>query len=138
MQKFYVNPTITTPEICFSPDDNQFYIRGLSSPEDVRTLYYPVTKWIKSFIEETQAGKYENFNKTSPVRLQIDLSYFNSSSAKFLYDILLDMKRLHSSGYPVKVEWFHEAEDSDMQEAGADISALVEMEFDIIPKSSGE
>jgi len=48
------------------------------------------------------------------------------------------LKRLDSSGYPVKVEWYYDEEDSDMKEAGADISMLVEMEFDLIPKSPHE
>jgi histidinol phosphatase-like PHP family hydrolase len=37
---------------------------------------------------------------------------------------------------PVKVEWYYDEEDSDMKEAGADISLLVGMEFTYIPKPS--
>ena len=138
MQKFFIDPTETTPGICFSPDDNQFYIRGISSPEDVRALYYPVIEWIKKFIEEVLAGKHKNFNQNNLIRFQIDLSYFNSSSAKFFYDILSELQRLPSEGYPVKVEWFYDEEDSDMKEAGADIALLVDMEFDFIPKPPEE
>jgi len=138
MQKFIIDPTVTTPRICFSPDNNQFYIQGVSSPEDVRSLYYPVLEWIKKFIDEVLAVKHKMYNRDNPLRFQIDLTYFNSSSAKFFYDILIELKRLDAAGYPVKVEWFYDEEDSDMKEAGADISILVEMEFDLIPKSPQE
>jgi len=134
MQKFYIDQTDTTPEINFSPDENRFYIRGISSPEDVRALYYPVLEWIKTFVSEVLAGKVKNYNKDNPIRFQIDLSYFNSSSAKFLFDILSEMKKLFSAGFPVRIEWYYDEEDSDMREAGADISLLVEMEFRFIAK----
>ncbi len=134
MQKFVIDPTITTPGICFSPDNNQFYIRGVSSPEDVRSLYYPVLDWIRKFLDEVLAGKNKMYNKDNALKFQIDLTYFNSASAKFFYDILIELKKLQSSGYPVKVEWFFDEEDSDMKEAGEDISMLVEMTFDFIPK----
>jgi hypothetical protein len=52
MQKLYISPTPTTPEIHFSPSENIFLIRGISSPEDVRALYYPVIEWIKVFANE--------------------------------------------------------------------------------------
>jgi len=81
MQKLIIDPTVTTPGICFSPDNNQFYIRGVSSPEDVRSLYYPVLEWIKKFVDEILAAKHKMYNRDNPLRFQIDLAYFNSSSA---------------------------------------------------------
>jgi hypothetical protein len=138
MQKLIIDPTVTTPGICFSPDNNQFYIQGVSSPEDVRSLYYPVLEWIKKFVDEILAGKHKMYNRDNPLRFRIDLTYFNSSSAKFFYDILIELKRLDAAGYPVKVEWVYDEEDSDMKEAGADISILVEMEFDFTAKPSQE
>jgi hypothetical protein len=129
MQKLFIRQSTLTPEIHFSPDERLFSIKGVSSPEDVRALYYPVIEWIKLFVDEIIRGENKNFNSDSPLRFQIDLSYFNSSSAKFLYDILMELKRLSPEDTPVLIEWIYEAEDSDMYEAGADIAELAEMEF---------
>ena len=129
MQKLHIIQTETTPEILFSPDENIFLIRGNSSPEDVRALYYPVIEWIKNFTEDAMEGAFKTFTKENPVEFHIDLSYFNSSSAKFLFDILSELKRLPVAGYPVNVNWFYEEEDFDMEEAGIDIASLVGMEF---------
>jgi hypothetical protein len=52
MQKLQISPSDTTPEIQFSPEENIFFIRGISSPEDVRAMYYPVIDWIKAFIDD--------------------------------------------------------------------------------------
>jgi hypothetical protein len=129
MHKLQISSTLTTPEIYFSPGENNFFIRGNSSPEDVRALYYPIIDWMKTFTGEVMDGAYKNFNKENAIEFYIDLSYFNSSSAKFLFDILSELKRLPDAGFPVNVKWFYDEEDSDMKEAGADIALLVGMEF---------
>jgi len=134
MQNLYIEPTQTTPEINFSPEENIFLIRGISSPEDVRALYYPVIEWIKIFIDDLLEGEYKHFNNKNPLKFRIDMSYFNSSSAKFFYDIFSELKRVTSSDIPVIVEWCYDEEDNDMKEAGADISQLAEMKFTYIPK----
>jgi len=136
MQKLIIKPESRIPSIMFSPDENVFYIRGTSSPEDVRKLYYPVIGWINKFIEEILEGGFKTFNHGNPLRFQFDLLYFNSASAKFFFDILSELKKLPSAGIPVNVEWHYDEEDIDMKEAGVDFSNLVGMEFTFIPKNS--
>ena len=109
-------------------------MRGISSPEDVRGTYYPVIEWLKSYIDILLEGNSNYYSNNSPLKFQVDLDYFNSSSAKFLYDIFLELKRLVSSRIPVIVEWLYDEEDTDMQETGSDIATLLEMEFTYIPK----
>jgi hypothetical protein len=135
MQKLFIKQTLMTPEINFSPGDNVFTIRGSSSPEDVRAMYYPVIEWIRIFIDDVLNGEYKPFKTGNPLDFKIDLTYFNSSSAKFFYDILTEMQRLMKAGIPVKVTWYYDEEDLDMKEAGTDISQLVEMEFTYVSKS---
>ena len=135
MQKLYISPTANTPEIIFSPEENIFVIRGTSSPEDVRAMYYPVIEWISTFIKNTLGGELNNYSSGSPLKFQIDLDYFNSSSAKFLFDIFTGLKEVSQIGIPIVVEWFHEKEDVDMKEAGTDIASLAGMEFTYIPKN---
>jgi hypothetical protein len=134
MQKLYISPTNTTPEVDFSPQKNIFLIRGISSPEDVRAMYYPVIEWIGVFVNEIIEGKYKSYAPDYPLKFKADLIYFNSSSAKFLYDIFIELKRLIPHGIPVIVEWYYEEEDIDLKEGGMDIALLAEMEFLFIPK----
>jgi len=134
MQKLFIEQTQNTPEINFSPEENVFLIQGKSSPEDVRELYYPVIEWIRIFLDDLLEGEYTNFNKETPLKFKVDMSYFNSSSAKFFYDIFSELKRVTSSDIPVIVEWCYDEEDNDMKEAGEDIAQLAEMKFTYIPK----
>lgn len=135
MQKLYFPPTNNSPEICFSPEEKLFFMRGISTPEDVREIYYPVIEWFRNYIDSLVRGKSNEYTIDSPLRFQVDLKYFNSSSAKFLFDIFLELKRLEVSGIPVTVEWIYDVEDPDLQEAGSDLASLVEMQFTYIAKT---
>jgi len=138
MDNLFIASTHSTPEILFSPEENIFRVSGISRPEDVRALYYPVIEWIKQFADNLIDNQIRKYSAENPFRFQVDLKYFNSSSAKFLYDILIEVKRLHSSSIPVMVEWYYENDDPDLLEAGNDLSILAEMQFKYIPKESGE
>jgi len=138
MQKLFIEKTRTTPEIIFSPDENIFSISGMSSPEDVRAMYYPVIEWIQIFVDDVIEGGVKGYGKDSPVKLHIDLQYFNSSSAKFLFDIITELKRVSKANVPLVVEWLHDEEDTDLKEAGADISLLAGMEFIFVPKPKAQ
>lgn len=135
MHQLYIEQTNTTPEIHFSPDENIFLIRGTSSPEDVRAMYYPVIEWIKIFIDDVIEGEYQLFTNENPLKFQTDLAYFNSSSAKFFYDIFTELKRLIKSNIPIIVEWFYDPEDIDQKEAGTDIASLADMEFTFVQRN---
>jgi len=134
MKSLFIPKTANTPEINFSPDENLFLIRGTSSPEDVRAMYYPVVEWIKILVDDILEGEYKIYSPENPLRMQAELEYYNSSSAKFLYDIFSELKRLTGSDVPVSVEWIYDEEDLDQKEAGEDIALLVEMKFNLIPK----
>jgi len=134
MHKFYIGPTDNTPEIHLSPDENIFFIRGISSPEDVRSLYYPVNEWFKIYIDKIIEEKGTIFSPDNPLKLQIDLEYFNSSSAKFLFDIIMEIKRASLAEIPVIIEWYYDSADHDLRSAGSDIALLAEMEFTYIQK----
>jgi hypothetical protein len=134
MQKLHIRSGINTPEINFSPEENIFIIRGKSAPEDVRALYYPVINWIQKFTESILGELFRIYTPENPLKVQIDLAYFNSSSAKFLYDIFYELKKLVAAGIPVIIEWMYDEEDTDLRDAGSDIALLVEMVFTLTPK----
>lgn len=136
LQNFYLGPSDITPEVNFSPEKNIFFVRGISSPEDVRAMYYPVIEWIGKYVSELLVTEYQrrSFTSNTPLIFKIDLMYFNSSSAKFLYDIFLELKRLVPAGIPFTVEWYYDEEDIDLRDAGKEIALLAGMEFSYIAK----
>ena len=137
MKGLYIEPTKITPEINFSPDDNIFAIRGYSSPEDVRALYYPVIEWLEIFIQDIIDGEY-NFSPSNPMRFEFYLPYFNSSSAKFIFDILIDLRKLEERGIPVVVVWHYDIDDLEQREAGEEMSKLAGINFNYVAVNHGE
>lgn len=129
MENLYIDSTLTTPEIRFSSKENIFRISGISRPMDVRGFYYPVIDWVKELADEIINKKIDIYSKENPLRFQFDFLYFNSSSAKLLYDIFSELKRIHDEGISVRVEWSYDKEDTDMLSAGQDFAILAEMDF---------
>jgi hypothetical protein len=134
MEKLHIIPTTLTPEIIFSPDEKIFVIRGISSPEDVRALYYPVIEWFSKFSDEVLVRKKVQYPEHDPLTFRIDLKYFNSSSAKFLHDIFNELKKFIEAGVPVSIEWLYEEDDIDLLEAGNDLAVISGLEFTYIRK----
>ena len=132
MKTLSLKATHNTPRIYFSPSESRFEIMGKSAPEDVRGLYYPVIAWVNEFIKETKSNN--PFTRENPLILSLDLDYFNSSSAKFLYDIITGLKELKAGGVPLIVEWHYEHDDSDLREAGEDMAVLSQIEFKFCPE----
>jgi hypothetical protein len=133
MQQLFISPTPLSPEINFSPEENIFIIKGVSSPEDVRAMYYPIIDWVRQFVDDLIHFGSKAYSEESPLKFHTELVYFNSSSAKFLYDIFMELKRLLAVGIPVVVEWAYDEEDIDLKEAGQDIALLLDMDFIYVP-----
>jgi hypothetical protein len=70
----------------------------------------------------------------NPFTLQLDLEYFNSSTAKFLYDIIMVFKSIKEEGIPVAINWFYDPEDPDCLEAGEDLAILAKIDFKFIER----
>lgn len=134
LKRLYVKPSEFSPEINLSHDEKIFLIQGNSRPEDVRDLYYPVVEWLSQYHDLLcQAGE-SFYSEEDPLTLRFDFGYFNSSSAKFLYDIINLMKSFSESGIPVSIKWYYNPEDIEMKEAGEDLGYLAETELSFIKK----
>jgi len=132
MNDLHIDAKRNTPEVLLSVSKNSFFICGKSAPEDVRSMYYPVLEWITKFVEETLINN--PYSSENPIVFKIDLTYFNSSSAKFLFDILTNLRDLKEKGVPVIIEWYFEEEDVDLLEAGEDMAGLTGHKFIYISK----
>ena len=129
MKTLLFEPTDTTPKILFDPDNLVFEISGHSRPEDVRSFYKPVIAWLKDFI---QAISLNEINIDKPIEFDFKMVYFNSSSAKFLLDVLVEINKIHIAGHETIINWYYDDGDDDMLEVGEDLSDMVEFKFNYI------
>ncbi len=122
MEPLIINKTDDTPFIHLDKVSKKFEFSGKSLPEDVATFYAPVFEWITRYSEVAEGESVFIFN----------MAYFNTASSKIILDILMRLEEMHNAGKPITIEWHHEEDDEDMQEAGEEYSEIVEIPFKFV------
>ena len=132
MEPLIILATKVTPGIILDAYNDNFEISGISRPENVREFYYPVINWLHEFENEVLDKKVLKFDKKHPLNFNLKMNYFNSSSAKFLYDVMSELVRFHKKGHIIRILWHFEVEDEDMKYAGDEMSELLDVPFQFI------
>lgn len=117
--KLKIYPSKITPYILIDPEKQLFIIKGKSSPEDTIKFYNLVFLGLKNY---ALTGK----NKLS---VHVSLTYFNSSTAKCLFDLMKILKQIKIDGLEVTINWYYEENDEDMIEAGEDYEIVSNIPF---------
>jgi hypothetical protein len=116
-----------SPELSYYPIINFYYETGLceisgeSYMEETYKFYEPVINWLRKYVTENR-----------PVNLIVKLTYFNTSSSRFILEILLILKRHKENGRKVEVTWYYKSDDPDilseikdfMEESGLNITII--------------
>lgn len=117
-----INPElIYYPLVHFDAQTGVCEISGESYMEETYKFYEPVIKWINSYILEKK-----------PIFLNFKLTYFNTSSSRFILEILDMLKKFKSQGGDVAVNWYYKESDPDilgeindfMDEIGIEIKTI--------------
>ncbi len=119
--KYIKQATKTTPEVIIDLSEASIKLSGRSSPENSQAFYAPLMRVLRS-----------NKINTTQVHMDFAFEYFNTSSSKCLFDIFRQLKRLQMSGTSISVNWYYEAHDDDMLEAGEDYDDIVELDFNFV------
>ena len=132
MEALKIEQSERAPEVIFDIEKGIFAMKYDSRPENVRKFYYPIIEVLNEGLEELiSSGKSTNF-KENPFLFSFKLGYFNSSSAKFILDIMNIARLFFEKGLNIIVEWYYQDDDEDMMEAGEDFADFCEMEFKFI------
>lgn len=118
MEHLQLAATEKTPSVIFDPDKGTIELAGCSIHENADRFFRPL-------IDLAERYALEPAEQTT---IRLSLSYFNSSSAKYVLDLLKIMDDVHLGGTSkVRLEWLYEEDDLDMEEAGNDYRALLNM-----------
>jgi len=125
MEKLYLESSNETPEILFDKNSNKFLIAGKSLPEDVKEFYEPILGWLK---------EYKNTPNEETV-FEMKMEYFNTASSKMILEIFEILRDMHENNFKVKIHWYYNEDDLDMQEDGEDYSDMVDIPFEFYAMS---
>jgi hypothetical protein len=113
MSAMRIAATERSPEVDFDFETGELALRGESYPEDAASFFGPVVAGLRDFLERRDGP---------PIRLTVELIYFNSSTAKVLMNLLQMLETEAARGRPVRVDWRYAPGDDTMQEFGEDFS----------------
>ena len=131
MNSLIIEATEDSPAIIFADSSNRLTISGESRPENAGKFYAPLINWISNFTETLRTQKEER-NEDSTIAIIFKLDYFNSTSAKYIMDILMIIKKFVDEGYKINMEWHYDKRDDDMLDAGNEFSETVDLKLDFI------
>jgi hypothetical protein len=121
MEVIKIKPSDDTPSVTLDSEKEVFEMSGRSLPEDVNEFYDPLLNWLEEY--KSSPNKTTNFT--------FKMQYFNTASSKVILDVMLKLEELMEAGNEVKILWYFEDGDEDMEEAGEEFSDIVEVPFDM-------
>jgi hypothetical protein len=130
MRKLIINQTANSPKVILDPDKKIFEISGESRPPDVPVFYEEILRWLDDYTLHLS----KSHDSKEPVEVNLDLEYFNSSSAKYILDFCKQLALVRSKGKNVTVRWHYEDDDMDMLEVGREMSRMAKVPFEYIQK----
>ena len=118
MQNLSIPATARTPAIDFDFGKNHLKLSGESYPEDVTEFYKPLFSALDAYLAELKPGM--------SCRVDFELIYINSSSAKAVMMLMDKLDAAASNGATIDVYWFYDKEDDTMQELGEEFGEDLE------------
>ncbi len=99
-----INPDlIYYPVINFNYQTGICEISGESYMEETYKFYEPIILWLKEYCTGNR-----------PITLNIKLIYFNTSSSRFILEILDTLKTYQTKGSKVEINWYYKKDDPDI------------------------
>lgn len=122
MDAYTVEATPKTPLLKFDGKHGKLEIKGRSIPPNAVEFYKPLLEVLKQYRPAKEIS----------LQTEIFLDFFNTVSSKCILDILRVLDDLHRKGTTVKINWYYENGDKDMQDAGIDFQAILKLPFTMI------
>lgn len=110
------------PAVSFDSEKGVCEISGESYMEETFKFYAPLQEWLKNYFNEENKSLEFNFR----------LTYFNTSSSRQILDLLEILKREMDNGADVKIRWFYDSDDPDMEDEIEDFKIETGLPIELI------
>jgi hypothetical protein len=124
MHPFFIEPTEDRPKVVLDDQNQIFLFEGESRPPHTFKFYQPIINWLEEY-RKILFWQREHFGKNRRMTVQFKLTYFHSTSAKFIADIFFILDSFCKDGFDVRVKWYYNREDTDMLESAEEYSKMV-------------
>ncbi|MCC6599240.1 MAG: DUF1987 domain-containing protein [Crocinitomicaceae bacterium] len=121
-ESLLISKTEDTPEVIFDAEKKLISIRGRSLPENAFGFYNPLLEWMRSYCSKN----------TNPTLMEVSLDYFNSSSGRYIFELLTIVENCEKNKKCFEIRWYTDADDELMIEKGEELKSLVDLNFTIL------
>jgi len=127
MKNWTTEATKHTPEVSFNAESDTLIMKGESYPEDVAEFAEPIFEWLEKYLEQLADQTFT---------VNIELTYFNSSSSKMLLDLFDRLEEeVIDNGKNIIVNWIYDEENDTAEEYGEEFGEdLEELSFNLVAK----
>lgn len=116
-----IEATKSSPRVVFDQQQRILSITGESYPENSFAFFEPIFDLLHNELE-----RYKS------IRLNVNISYMNSSSTKCMLDILDMLDVAYKNGCDAYVSWYYEKENERALELAEEFKEDIDLPFEII------
>lgn len=109
------------PKVDFNAQTGVCSIVGESFMEETQKFYKPIFEWVKEYLKQATS-----------IDFTFKLTYFNTSTSKWLTLILIELSKFKKSGNQVDITWYYFEEDVDMREEVQDYMQSTGLKINLI------
>ncbi len=120
MEKLERKSTAKTPNVSLDALDGLLIFEGRSNPENARDFFHPIIEWMEEYIK----------HPAELTELRVNLEHFNTSSSKYLMDVLRKIRYLADNDHNFKVTWLYEEDDMEMLDTAEAYEVMTGLTFD--------
>lgn len=118
--------TPSSPAVEARAAEGLLRIRGEAYPENAFAFFSPVLAWVEAFLAKDGA----------PLRVELELTYLNTSSIKSMMDIMDALQDAHEGGRQVTLAWFYDPDNDRALDLAEEFREDLSLPFEIIPRAA--
>ena len=117
MENIRIDGTKNSPEVNFDFQSNVFGLAGKSYMEDANGFFRPIFEDFSSHLASLD---------NATVVFNFQMTYFNSSSARYVLRIFDQLDEAAKNGNKVSIFWYYDEDDGTMEEHGEEFGEDLE------------
>ncbi|NBC82646.1 MAG: DUF1987 domain-containing protein [Bacteroidetes bacterium] len=110
------------PTVNFNAEKGVCEIVGESYMEETFKFFTPLLEWLKEYTTQNN----------QPLTFNFKLTYFNTSSSRLILDILDILREYKEKGNEIKVNWYYDTQDPDMEDEVEDFMIESGLEIELV------
>lgn len=122
--KIEIEATELTPYVLLDSEKGLIKMEGYSYPDSPFIFYTDIIDWFRAYCARLPEETNVSFG----------FYYVNSTSVKFINEILKQMDKLADAGKRTMVTWYMRPDDEDIEQLGLELKGLHHVPFTFLTK----